>query len=40
MIEMTPRERIATAIRCDKPDRVPIAPMFDFFCARYKGVVL
>ena len=40
MAEMTHRERIEAAIRCEKPDRVPIAPMMDFFCARYKGVAL
>jgi hypothetical protein len=40
MAEMTPRERIETTIRCEKPDRVPISPMLDFFCARYKGVVM
>ncbi len=40
MAEMTPRERIEAAIRCEKPDRVPISPMLDFFCARYKGVLL
>ncbi len=40
MPEMTPRERLAAAIRCEKPDRVPISPILDFFCARYKGVVL
>ncbi len=38
MPEMTGIERIQTAIRCEKPDRVPIIPMVDFFCARYKGV--
>ena len=40
MAEMTPRERLEAAIRCEKPDRVPICPMMDFFCARYKGVTL
>ncbi len=40
MTEMTPRERLAAAIRCEKPDRVPICPSLDFFCARYKGVVM
>ncbi len=40
MDEMTPRERIEAAIRCEKPDRVPIIPMMDFFCARQKGVTL
>jgi uroporphyrinogen-III decarboxylase len=40
MTTMTHRERIEAAIRCEKPDRVPISPMLDFFCARYKGVML
>ncbi len=40
MAERTPRERLEAAIRCEKPDRVPIIPMLDFFCARYKGVAL
>ena len=40
MAEMTPRERLEAAIRCEKPDRVPIIPMLDFFCARYKNMVL
>ncbi len=40
MAKMTARERLEAAIRCDKPDRVPITPMLDFFCARYKGVSL
>ncbi len=40
MDEMTPRERIEAAIRCEKPDRVPTVPMMDFFCARQKGVTL
>jgi len=40
MATMTPRERIEAAIRCEKPDRVPISPILDFFCARYKGVML
>jgi uroporphyrinogen-III decarboxylase len=38
MPEMTGIERIQAAIRCEKPDRVPIVPMIGFFCARYKGV--
>ncbi|HBY98190.1 MAG TPA: uroporphyrinogen-III decarboxylase [Chloroflexi bacterium] len=40
MAEMTAHERIDAAIRCEQPDRVPIIPMMDFFCARYKGVPL
>ncbi len=40
MAEMTALERIQTAIRCEKPDRVPIIPMMGFFCARYKGVTM
>ena len=38
MSEMTGIERVKSAIRCEKPDRVPIIPMIGFFCARYKGV--
>lgn len=40
MTTMTPQERIKAVIRCEKPDHVPISPMLDFFCARYKGVQL
>jgi len=40
MAEMTPQERIDTAIKLEPVDRVPVVPMMDFFCARYKGVVL
>ena len=40
MNEMTPRDRLDATIRCEKTDRVPICPSLDFFCARYKGLVL
>src|SRR5512143_1428188 len=40
MAEMTGIERIQAAIRCEKPDCVPICPMMGFFCARYKGVTM
>ena len=40
MPEMTGTERVQTAIRCEKPDRVPMIPMFGFFDARYKSVPL
>jgi uroporphyrinogen-III decarboxylase len=40
MPEMTGHERVQTAVRCEKPDRVPMIPMFGFFDARYKGVQL
>jgi hypothetical protein len=40
MPEMTGIERVQTAIRCEKADRVPMIPMFGFFDARYKGVPL
>src|SRR3970040_1247054 len=40
MTTMTPQERIQAVIRCEKPDHVPISPMMDSFCARYKGVKL
>ncbi|MGQ9758593.1 MAG: uroporphyrinogen decarboxylase family protein [Actinomycetota bacterium] len=32
------RERIETAIRLGKPDRVPVVPIIDFFSARYGGI--
>ncbi len=32
------QERIDTAVRLGKPDRVPVAPMLDVFAARYAGV--
>ena len=35
---MTPSERIDTAIRLGKPDRVPVAPHIDFFASRYGGI--
>jgi hypothetical protein len=38
MATMSSRERIDTAIRLGKPDRVPVVPMIDSFAARYAGV--
>jgi hypothetical protein len=38
MATMTARERIETAICLGKPDRVPVAPLIDFFSARYGGI--
>jgi hypothetical protein len=38
MASMTARERIDTAIRLGQPDRVPVAPILDFFSARYGGI--
>lgn len=35
---MTSRERIDTAIRMGKPDRVPVVPIIDFFAAAYGGI--
>ncbi|RJP30976.1 MAG: hypothetical protein C4536_08950 [Actinobacteria bacterium] len=35
---MTTHERIETAIRLGKPDRVPVVPIIDFFSARYGGI--
>jgi hypothetical protein len=35
---MTPKERIDTAIRLGKPDRVPVIPVMDFFSSRYGGI--
>lgn len=33
-------ERILAAVRLEKPDRVPVVPMGDSFCARHQGVKL
>jgi len=38
MTHMTPKERIDTAIRLGKPDRVPVIPVMDFFSSRYGGI--
>jgi hypothetical protein len=38
MAVMSSRERIDTAIRLGKPDRIPVVPMMDVFAARYSGV--
>ncbi len=35
---MDARERIETAIRLGKPDRVPVVPIIDFFAGRYGGI--
>ncbi len=35
---MDSRERIDTAIRMGKPDRVPVVPIIDFFAAAYGGI--
>jgi hypothetical protein len=35
---MTASERIDTAVKLGKPDRVPVAPHIDFFACRYGGV--
>ena len=35
---MTAHERIETAIRLGKPDRVPVVPIIDFFSSRYGGI--
>jgi hypothetical protein len=35
---MTAHERIETAIRLGKPDRVPVVPIIDFFAGRYGGI--
>ncbi len=37
---MTSPQRIDAAIALEKPDRVPIIPMMDFFAARSKGVTM
>ncbi|NPV58142.1 MAG: uroporphyrinogen-III decarboxylase [Actinobacteria bacterium] len=33
-------ERILTAVRLERPDRVPVVPLGDSFCARHQGVKL
>jgi hypothetical protein len=38
MAGMTATERLETAIRLGKPDRVPVIPMYDFFASRYGGI--
>jgi len=38
METMTSAERIRTAIALGKPDRVPVAPIMDFFASRYGGI--
>ena len=35
---MDARERIETAVRLGKPDRVPVVPIIDFFAGRYGGI--
>lgn len=35
---MDARERIETAVRLGRPDRIPVVPMIDSFAARYAGV--
>ncbi|MHB8897018.1 MAG: uroporphyrinogen decarboxylase family protein [Candidatus Geothermincolia bacterium] len=35
---MTPSERIWTAVRLGKPDRVPVVPHYDFFASAYGGI--
>ena len=35
---MTATERLETAIRIGKPDRVPVIPIYDFFSSRYGGI--
>jgi hypothetical protein len=35
---MTATERLETAIRLGKPDRVPVVPIIDFFAGRYGGI--
>jgi len=38
MATMTAEERIYTAIRLGKPDRVPVVPIIDMFSSRYGGI--
>lgn len=35
---MTPRERFEAVVNLSEPDRVPVAPLFDYFSARYAGI--
>lgn len=37
---MTSEERLQTVIRCEKPDRVPVAPMIYYFAAFYAGITV
>lgn len=38
MALMTSEERINTAVRLGKPDRVPVVPIMDLFASRYGGI--
>ena len=38
MARMTSEERINTAIKLGKPDRVPVVPILDMFSSRYGGI--
>ena len=37
---MTSEERLLAAIRCELPDRVPVAPMIYYFAAFYAGITV
>ena len=37
---MTAEERLQTVIKCEKPDRVPVAPMIYYFAAFYAGITV
>lgn len=37
---MTSEERLQAVIRCEKPDRVPVAPMIYYFAAYYAGITV
>jgi len=37
---MTSEERLQAAIRCERPDRVPVAPMIYYFAAFYAGITV
>lgn len=37
-VNMTSEERLTAAIRLERPDRVPVAPMIYYFAANYAGI--
>jgi len=37
---MTSEERLQAAIRCERPDRVPVCPMIYYFAAFYAGITV
>ena len=39
-INMSVEERLQAAIRLERPDRVPVAPMIYHFAAKYAGITV